>query len=265
MSTQVETTRMWHSAGMPRTLVAIPALNEAATIGQVVADVRAAVPDAQVLVVDDGSTDSTGAEARRAGAEVVTLPFNVGVGGAMRTAFLFARDQGFDAVVQVDADGQHVATHIPALVAALDDASVVVGSRFQSGEYPVRGPRRWAMRMLASTLSRVCAAPLTDTTSGFRAADRSAIALFARHYPAEYLGDTVESLVIAARAGLQVREVAVQMRPRQGGAASHSPVRATLYLGRAMLALYVALTRRPIVLDDVPAAGGARAARGTAR
>jgi glycosyltransferase involved in cell wall biosynthesis len=235
---------------MSRTLVAIPALNEAATIASVIADVRTAVPTAHVLVVDDGSTDATASTARAAGARVLTLPFNVGVGGAMRTAFLYAHAHGYDAVVQVDADGQHVAECIPSVVAALADASVVVGSRFATGDYSVRGPRRWAMRLLASSLSRVCRTQLTDTTSGFRAADARAIALFARHYPAEYLGDTVESLVIAARAGLSVREVPVQMRARQGGSASHSPVRASLYLGRAVLALYVALARRPIVLDD---------------
>jgi glycosyltransferase involved in cell wall biosynthesis len=248
VSTQVEHQPVWQSAGMPRTLVAIPAFNEVDTVGAVVADVRAAVPGAVVLVVDDGSSDGTAQAADRAGALVVTLPFNVGVGGAMRTAFLFAQRHSYDAVVQVDADGQHVATHIPALVEALGESSVVVGSRFSSGQYPVRGPRRWAMRLLATTLTRVCHAPLTDTTSGFRAADRQAIDLFARHYPAEYLGDTVESLVIAARAGLRVREVPVAMRVRQGGTASQSPVRASLYLGRAILALYVALARRPIAL-----------------
>lgn len=237
---------------MPGTLVAIPALNEAATIQQVIGDVRKAVPGVRILVVDDGSTDGTAELARQARAAVVSLPFNVGVGGAMRTAFLYARRNGFDAVVQVDADGQHEASSIPVLVAGLGSASVVVGSRFTSGDYRVRGPRRWAMRMLAAVLSRVCRTTLTDTTSGFRAADRRAIALFAQHYPAEYLGDTVESLVIAARAGLAVREVPVRMRVRQGGVASQSPLRATLYLGRAGLALYVALARRPVAVDDVP-------------
>jgi glycosyltransferase involved in cell wall biosynthesis len=258
--TQLLPVALWEHAGMPRTLVAIPALDEASTIAEVIAEVRRAVPDADVLVVDDGSSDGTATVARRAGARVITLPFNVGVGGAMRTAFLYAQDQGFDAVVQVDADGQHVAACIPTLVSALGEASVVVGSRFvEAGTYGVHGPRRWAMRLLASTLTRVCRTPLTDTTSGFRAADRHAIALFARHYPAEYLGDTVESLVLAARAGLTVREVGVQMRARQGGAASHSPVRAGLYLGRAVLALYVALARRPVRL--APAALPAAAPR----
>lgn len=235
---------------MIRTLVAIPALNEAATIQGVISEVRAAVPQAEILVIDDYSTDSTIALALSAGAQVLSLPFNIGVGGAMRTAFLFAQQHSYAAVVQVDADGQHVPAHIPELIAALDNASVVVGSRFGSGEYRIRGPRRWAMRLLAATLSRVCGAPLTDTTSGFRAADARATALFARHYPAEYLGDTVESLVIAARAGLVVTEVPVLMRNRQGGRASQSPFQAALYLGRAILALYVALARRPIA--EVP-------------
>jgi glycosyltransferase involved in cell wall biosynthesis len=247
---------------MARTLVAIPALNEVATIGDVIAEVRAAAPTMDVLVVDDGSTDGTAVAARRAGAVVLQLPFNVGVGGAMRTAFLFAQRHGYDALVQVDADGQHVAAHIDGLVAALDEASVVVGSRFAIGGYDVRGPRRWAMSLLAATVSRVAGAPLTDTTSGFRASDRRAIVLFAQHYPAEYLGDTVESLVIAARAGLRVREVPVRMRPRQGGSASQSPFRAGLYLGRAMLALYVALARRPVPADPVAADAADAPSRG---
>ncbi len=230
---------------MSHTLVAIPALNEAATLARVVEEVREAVPQVDVLVVDDGSTDGTAQVAAAAGAEVLVLPFNVGVGGAMRTAFRYARLHGYDAVVQVDADGQHVPAHIPELLQALEGASVVIGGRFGTG-YQARGPRRWAMALLARSLSHVCKTPLTDTTSGFRAADAAAISLFADHYPAEYLGDTVESLVMAARAGLVVREVPVQMRPRQGGEASHSPLRATLHLGRAMLALYVALGSRPV-------------------
>lgn len=230
-----------------RVLVAIPALNESETIESVVTEIRDTLPDVDILVVDDGSTDGTARVAASSGATVVTLPFNVGVGGAMRTAFLYARDQGYSAVVQVDADGQHVPAHIPDLLAKLEQNSVVIGARFAgSGEYQVRGPRRWAMRLLAHTLSRVCRTRLTDTTSGFRAADRRAITLFARHYPAEYLGDTVESLVIAARVGLPVAQVPVTMRPRQGGQASQGGFRAALYLARAALALYVALARRPL-------------------
>lgn len=230
---------------MPRILVAIPAWNEEVTVGDVVRSVGRVLPDATVLVVDDGSSDATASVARAAGADVVSLPFNVGVGGAMRTAFLYAVREDLDVVVQVDADGQHDPTYIPALVAALSDADVVIGARFAGvGDYTVRGPRRWAMRLLARSLSRVTRTELTDTTSGFRASSRAAAELFAREYPAEYLGDTVDSLVMAARSGLCVRQIPVVMRARQGGQASQGPLRASLYLGRSLLALMIALSRR---------------------
>jgi glycosyltransferase involved in cell wall biosynthesis len=231
--------------GRPRRLLlAVPAWNEAATVAAVVSDLHKHVPDADVLVIDDGSSDTTALEARNAGATVVVLPFNVGVGGAMRTAFLHAHRTGYDAVVQVDADGQHDPASVLDLVAGLAESNLVVGSRFAPGSaYRVHGPRRWAMVLLSKVLSRVARTRLTDTTSGFRAADRTAVRLFARHYPAEYLGDTIDSLVIAARAGLRIREVPVVMRVRQGGRASHAPFKATLYLGRSILALAVALTR----------------------
>ncbi len=232
--------------GRPQSiLVAIPALNEQSTVGEVVRQVRETLPEGRVIVIDDGCEDRTGDVARAAGAEVLRLPFNVGVGGAMRTAFLYAVHNDCDAVIQVDADGQHDPSDIPALVGALASASVVVGSRFAgSGTYAIRGPRAWAMHLLARVLSRMAGTGLTDTTSGFRAADRAAIHLFAKHYPAEYLGDTVESLVIAIRSGLPVTEVPVTMRHRRAGASSQTPLRATLYLGRAILALSVSLTRR---------------------
>jgi glycosyltransferase involved in cell wall biosynthesis len=228
-----------------RVLIAVPAWNEAATVGAVVRELHVHVPAADVLVVDDGSSDTTAQAARQAGATVVVLPFNVGVGGAMRTAYLHAHRSGYDAVIQVDADGQHDPACVPALLAALSTHSLVVGSRFSGGSgYRVRGPRRWAMHLLSWALSRVAGTRLSDTTSGFRAADRNAIQLFARHYPAEYLGDTIDSLVIASRAGLSIGEIPVAMRIRQGGRASQAPFKATLYLARSVLALAVALTRQ---------------------
>jgi len=228
-----------------KVLVALPAFNEKQSLPRVVAAVRRAAPDAAIVVVDDGSTDGTAGVARQAGIPVLRLPFNVGVGGAMRTAFLYALQEGVDAVVQVDADGQHDPSYIPDLLSALDHAAVVVGARFAGrGDYHVRGPRLWAMRVLAAALSRITGTKLTDTTSGFRAADRRAIRLFAEHYPAEYLGDTVESLVIAARAGLPIVQVPVAMDVRRQGLASAGPVRSAAYLGRACLALLVAVWGR---------------------
>jgi glycosyltransferase involved in cell wall biosynthesis len=228
-----------------RVMIAIPAWNEQHTVGEVVRSVKQILPAARVVVIDDGSHDATAARAARAGAEVLQLPFNVGVGGAMRTAFLYAEQEGMSAVVQVDADGQHDPSDIPELLDALQQDSIVIGARFAGrNSYTVRGPRMWAMRLLAFALSRITKAQLTDSTSGFRASDRRAVELFARHYPAEYLGDTVESLVIAARGGLSVGQVPVSMRPRQAGNPSQGPLKSALYLGRAVLALFVALTRR---------------------
>lgn len=228
-----------------RLLVVVPALNEEGSVGHVVKEVLSALSTAQVLVVDDGSTDATAEVARRAGAQVLVLPFNVGVGGAMRAGFRYAVTHDFDVVAQIDADGQHDPREVPALLAELDRADVVIGARFAGrGGYAARGPRRWAMRLVAAVLSRLAGAPLTDVTSGLRVAGPRAVPLFARHYPAEYLGDTVESLVIAVRARLRVRQVPVEMRERMAGTASHAPWKAAIYLFRACLALLLALVRR---------------------
>lgn len=229
-------------------LVVIPAWNEEGSVDYVVKEVAAAVPRADVVVVDDGSTDRTGDSARAAGARVLTAPFNLGVGGAMRTGFRFAAERGYDVVVQVDADGQHDPGEIETLVAALggeDRPEVVVGARFAGkGEVTVRGPRRWAMRMLASYLSHVAGTKLTDVTSGFRAHNRAAVELFAATYPAEYLLDTVESLVIAVRRGGRVSQVPVGMRPRRAGSPSQSVPKSVVYLARALLVLLLAIIRR---------------------
>ncbi|NTV38364.1 MAG: glycosyltransferase family 2 protein [Demequinaceae bacterium] len=228
----------------PRLLVIVPALNEREALPAVIREIRAANPGADVLVVDDGSTDDTAVRAWEAGALVAKLPYNLGVGGAMRTGFRYALDHGYDMAAQVDADGQHNPADLPALVAALAEADVAMGARFAGvGDYEARGPRRWAMVVLARVLSAVCKTRLTDATSGFKVANRRALEVWAQNYPAEYLGDTIEALVIAARSGLTVRQVPVSMRVRAGGVASHHPWKATVYLARAMLALVFALMR----------------------
>lgn len=231
-------------SALAQTLIVLPALNEEASIAEVIREVRAALPQTACLVVDDGSTDRTAAVARSAGAIVASLPYNLGVGGAMRLGFRYALDHGFENVVQVDADGQHDPASIIALVEALDGADLVLGARFAgTGDYEARGPRRWAMRVLATVISGIARTKLTDTTSGFKASGPKAVRLFAEHYPAEYLGDTIEALVIAARAGCVVRQVPVSMRPRSGGVPSSNPFKSAGYLGRACLALVFALVR----------------------
>lgn len=227
-----------------RLLVVVPAYNEEASIGSVLQDIQAVVPDAAVLVVDDGSSDGTRDAALAQRAAVLSLPFNLGVGGAMRAGFRYAVRNHYTQVIQVDADGQHNPEQIPMLVRELSRADIVVGARFAgASDYPVHGPRRWAMRLLASYLSRLTGVRLTDTTSGFRASGPRAVELFAKHYPVEYLGDTLESLVIAVHAGLRVAQVPVSMRVRAAGRPSQTSFRSIVYLLRAGLALALARLR----------------------
>lgn len=229
---------------LPRTMIVIPAYNEQDCIAEVINEVSRAVPQATVVVIDDGSADSTGQVARQAGATVLSLPFNMGVGGALRLGLRYAQRTGHRVAVQVDGDGQHNPAEIALLVAGLDRADMVIGARFAGrGDYDAQGPRRWAMQVLAAILGRMARTPLTDVTSGFRAFGPRAITLLSHTLPTEYLGDTVDALVISARAGLTVRQEAVVMRPRQGGVPSQSPLKSTIYLGRAMMSLMLATIR----------------------
>lgn len=231
-------------SGGGRTLIVLPAFNEADSIATVLAEVARVLPEHDYLVVDDGSADDTAAKARAAGARVAQLPFNLGVGGAMRLGFKYALAHGYANVVQIDADGQHDPAGVPALLAALDHADIAIGARFAGvGEYQARGPRRWAMRLLSSVLSRAARTRLTDTTSGFKACGPRAVRLFAEHLPAEYLGDTIEALVIAVRNKLTITQVPVEMRVRFAGTPSHGPFKSALYLARAVIALFVAFVR----------------------
>jgi len=219
-------------------LVAIPAWNEQESIADVIAKVQEHRPGADILVVNDGSTDDTADRASTAGATVVSLPFKVGVGGAMRTAFLYAKRHGYGALVQVDADGQHDPADLDRLIDGLDSADVVVGTRFHpDSTYLVGGPRRWAMVLLSKSLSRMNRGTISDPTSGFRSAGPRAIDLFAVDYPADYLGDTVGSLAIATRRGLVIHEAPVTMYFRQTGRPSKNALWSALYLGRATLAI----------------------------
>lgn len=236
---------------MPRTLLIMPAWNEEEAIGTTVAEARLVLPDIDVLVVDDGSTDNTVAVAQAAGASVLSLPYNLGVGGAMRAGFTYAKRFDYDQAIQLDADGQHDPRNVSKVLAGLEHANISIGARFAgSGDYEVHGPRRWAMMILAGIVSRLARTKLTDITSGFRAADREAIEQYVRYYPVEYLGDTVDSLVVALRSGLSATQVPVAMRPRQAGAPSNNPYKAAVYLGRSMFSLLVALTRRPVKRGD---------------
>ena len=222
------------------TLVLIPALNEQATVAEVVHSAREAL-GCDVLVIDDGSDDDTAAQAVGAGAMVVRHPFNLGVGGAIRTGMRVASDQGRRFVLQLDADGQHEPLEAKRLLdrVVVDGADLAVGSRFGNAAYDVSWGRRTMMRLLARTISRRIGVRIDDTTSGFRAFGPAAVAEFRRDYPTEYLSDTVEALLLAHDAGFTIVVEPVQMHPRQGGVPSSGRTRSAVRLQRLWLVILI--------------------------
>jgi glycosyltransferase involved in cell wall biosynthesis len=206
-----------------RGLVIIPAFNEADSLPRVLEELAAKLPALDVVVVSDGSTDDTAAVARAAGVVVVELPFNLGIGGAMRTGFRYAVERGHDVAVQLDADGQHDPSMVTRLLTVVaEGADLVIGSRFAEGgapTYHISRVRRIAMKVLESVVRRLVGQRFTDTSSGFRGFSHSMLAFLADHYPVEYM-DSVEALVMATNAGFDVREVPAGMLGRIGGAPS---------------------------------------------
>jgi glycosyltransferase involved in cell wall biosynthesis len=222
-------------------LVLVPAFNEEGSVGSVVDEVVRHGYD--VLVIDDGSVDRTADKARRAGAIVLRLPVNLGVGGALRCGFRYAVTHGYSTVVQCDADGQHDPAQIPVLLDAMrtEHADLVVGSRFEcdGDPYRVGTVRRMVMHQLARLASRQAGVTITDATSGFRAIGGRLLGAFAASYPAEYLGDTIEALSQASRSGFHVVQVGVRMRPRAAGVSSSSSAASVWYLVRVVAAVWL--------------------------
>ena len=227
-------------------LVVIPAFNEEKSICNVIREIRMHIPQASILVVDDGSHDATSEVAESESVNVVSLPFNVGVGGALRVGFLYAHRNSYSQVLQIDADGQHKASEAKSLLDSSEGCDIVIGSRFaeSSKNYSASFLRKLAIKWLSFLISKICRTKLTDVTSGFRLSSSSAIELFMKEYPVEYLGDTVESLVIAHKAGLSIKEVPVQMSQREFGSPSQNFVKSSWYLLRATLVVVLSLIHR---------------------
>jgi len=237
--------------GSSDTLVIIPAYNEREALPGTLRELRAEVPDLDVLVVDDGSADETAALARAEGVHAVRLPFNLGVGGAVRTGLHYARDEGYRRAVVFDADGQHSPSAIRTLLVGLDEgADLVVGSRFMEGAdpYETGRSRRRAMHLLQGIVRKLTGQPFTDTTSGFRAFDRPVIELLARDYPAEYLADTVEVLLMVAYEGFRIVEVPASMRARTLGQPSNRNVKLIVNYLRLLVGILSSASRRARVL-----------------
>jgi glycosyltransferase involved in cell wall biosynthesis len=227
-------------------LVVIPAFNEEAVLGRTLDALLKEVSSNQVLVVNDGSTDRTSQIVNDRKITLLELPFNLGVGAAMRLGFQFAKENGFQKVIQFDADLQHQPKYIKEIVSELDKYDVVVGSRFASNSsYKVSFVRSLAMGLLKDSVTRHIGRKMTDVTSGFRGANKKAIDVFADFYPSEYLADTVESLIMAHDKGLTITEIPVIMQERQGGQPSQNILRSTLYLFRSILVIIATLTVKP--------------------
>lgn len=236
---------------MPGTLVVIPAFNEAATVASVVASVRGAVAEAEVLVVDDGSEDETGRLAAEAGALVLRLALNVGYGAALQAGYKYAVRRGYDVVGQLDADGQHSGADLPALLARLrgGDADIVIGSRFLDGAGKYRGPRSRSagialFRAIASLATRQ---RITDPTSGFQVMDVRVARFYCTEvYPSDY--PDADILITLHRSGFKVREVPVEMRSSTGRS-MHDGHRSLYYIYKMTLSIVVSLLRRAAPAD----------------
>ena len=237
-------------------LAVVPAYNEATTVADVVRGVTRSRPDFDVLVIDDGSTDGTGAVAESAGATVVRHPFNLGIGGAVQSGFTFALDNDYDYMVQVDADGQHDPDYLRKLIGAMDQdptLDMVCGSRFlRGGEYPAPISRRTGIHIFAFILSRIVGQRISDPTSGFRLYNRRAIALFARDYPHDY--PEVEAVLMLHFHRLRMTEIPVRMFKRGGGVSSINSGKSVYYMIKVLLAIFVGLVRARPVVDPGDAA-----------
>jgi glycosyltransferase involved in cell wall biosynthesis len=228
-----------------RTLVFIPAWNEEGSVPAVIAGVREALPEADVLVINDGSTDATAARAREAGALVASLPFNQGLGAALQTGYLYALQEGYACCAHLDADGQHPPAEVARLLQEIyaDRADLVIGSRYRdpdrakTDDYKPTFSRRIGTGVFRFFLTLATRQRFTDTTSGMRAANRRVMALFSERYSPDFA--EIESLQLAVREGLRVEEVPVRMLERIGGTSFLTPLRSAFFIFKGLVVLLV--------------------------
>jgi glycosyltransferase involved in cell wall biosynthesis len=243
---------------MNRNLAIVPAYNEEEAIASTVASIRRWAPDFDVLVIDDGSTDRTAEVAAGAGAKVLRMPFNLGIGGGMQAGYVYAKENGYEVAVQVDGDGQHDPRQIKDLLGCLEanpGLNMVTGSRFLDPEgegYRSSAARRVGIRIFSRLLSAITGQKVTDPTSGFRLTDRRGIELFANDYPIDY--PEVEAIVLMHTHRLRSREVPVVMGPRLTGKSAISTPQSVYYMVKVLLAVFVAMFRARPVREAAPTA-----------
>jgi len=230
---------------MHKLLVIMPAYNEAESIGNIIPAVKKNLPSADILVVNDGSKDATAAIARRLGALVTDLPYNMGIGAAMQTGYSYAALNNYDIAVQVDADGQHPPDQIPFLIQPIMEqkADMAIGSRFLgNGNYRPSLARNIGIRIFSMLLSAITSQRLTDTTSGFRAVNKGVIKFFAKNYPEDY--PEVEAIVLLRKARFNIMEIPIRMKARTAGQSSITPLHAIYYMIKVLLAVFIDILKK---------------------
>lgn len=227
-------------------LIIIPAYNESENITAIIHEISSTYPDYHILVVNDGSTDSTGRIAKFTGkARVVNLAFNLGIGAAVQTGFKYAKKNGYDIAMQFDGDGQHMVPEIKKIVEPLirGEADCMVGSRFiqEFKSYKTTPLRRLGIWIFEYASWLLIGQKIKDQTSGFRAYNKEIIAFLCKYYPTDY--PEPEIIVLLGKNGFRIREVFTQMRERQGGISSISTSNGVFYMIKVLLAMFMAALR----------------------
>lgn len=228
-----------------KVLIIIPAYNEAESIEDVISAVKKELPDAGIVVINDGSRDATSSLSKRLGATVADLPYNMGIGAAMQTGYKYAVLNDYDIAVQVDGDGQHPPDQINYLIGPISKgkADMVIGSRFlEMGEYHPSLARNIGIKIFSTVISLITGRKITDTTSGFRAVNKGAIRFFAQNYPDDY--PEVEAIVLFCKAGFNIMETAVRMKERTGGKSSITALQAVYYMVKVLLSVFIDMLKK---------------------
>ncbi len=232
--------------GQPRRVIIMPAHNESKNIVPVLRELKPLAQGADIVVIDDYSSDDTAALAAKMGAQVISLPCNLRYGGAVQTGFKYAVQRGYDVAVMMDADGQHDPSAIPALLEVVESgqADVALGSRFLGrADYHLGFLRRWTMRAFAALVSRANRRPITDPTSGFQALNRDVLCYLARdNYPVDF--PDADLLMLLGFAGFRIQEVPMVVRNRLSGTSMHAGLRPAYYMLKMLLSILIVWLRQ---------------------